>query len=1136
MADLLQFSIQVNDSDVPKAERSLDRLESATKRATSGTDHLARSAERYMKMAAGYAAAIGGVLAANAALQKFIDSTIEAEAVQAKLAAVVRSTGGAAGYSAPQLSEMASALQRVTTYGDEAIIGAQTLLLTFKNIGHDVFPRATESVLDMATVMGTDLNSAAMQLGKALNDPIKGMSALGRAGVQFTGSQKEMVEQMLRANDLAGAQAVILKEVEGQMGGAARAARGTLGGALTALEEAFGDLFELGGSGSDDLRRAIERIAETVTSPDFVGAVQSFGTMLLNTINTLAQAAMWAMQKFQEFRNFLKAGLEVSDPAQSATMDLSARLSGIKAERDRLTKQQADIEQRLQNPGIVDRIPGNAYSLSSILSDMPEKLAKLDAESKRIFGEIDRRSIRPTAPAFTLPPGYEPPEYDASGLASTASQKAAEKARDAYDDLTGSIEQKIAKSELERQSMGLTAGQMLLLTNRQNLLQDAESKGIDLNALSADGTRTRREELTAYADKLTAAETATKRLQDAQEEQARVVQEIASLIGDAFSGLFDGPMEDIDAYFGKLASGAAGMGQQNIAKMFETGEDGEGGLIGAIFKATKQGSKEGSEEGSASGIMSLSALSGYANAAIGGLGIGYQVQDPAMGALGGAASGAMAGMAGGLPGMAIGAVIGGLAGFVGGMAGAKKALEEARKKVEEYRLTINEFTAAANGEQLSSYAKVLADFDKQAKELITLAEAAKDWPLVDQLKAANEAIKGTLGTQFREDLEASINRLSDRDWLNQAGAAQDAYNMRLKDAALLGVSADGAMTELTLSLQKIVIDAELTDDQVKMLGQSFPALADALSNLDSVVSSSAIEAAEERMKKAREDAETLVEKSRDNVSKAYEREVAAHQKVIDALKVSISSLQDFKSALQFDTALSPLDPTQRLMAAQSEFQSVSTAALGGDQDALGKLEEVSRRYLEEAKGYYASSEQYFSIFGEVNSTLDRALAQAQTQVSVADQQLAELKAQTGQYIDLNQNVQSLADAILALVAAQNAQRAALNPAAAVGTDFRSSLTAELAAYGVPGYASTITPTAPIPMPVAAFQAPAGNDNAAIIQELRGIRADNTALRAEVASLKQAKAAGDQQKVAAAQETTLAVNRVEKQLSMAGARR
>lgn len=170
------------------------------------------------------------------------------EEAEAKLAQTIKATGQAAGLTTKELTDMATALQNTTKFGDEAIIGAESLLLTFKDIGGDVFPRALESILDVSEAMGQDLKSSTVQLGKALNDPIGGISALTRVGIQFSDTQKEMIKGFVEAGDVASAQGVILEELESQFGGVAAAAADTASGSFVQLENATGDLKEAYGS------------------------------------------------------------------------------------------------------------------------------------------------------------------------------------------------------------------------------------------------------------------------------------------------------------------------------------------------------------------------------------------------------------------------------------------------------------------------------------------------------------------------------------------------------------------------------------------------------------------------------------------------------------------------------------------------------------------------------------------------------------------------------------------------------------------------------------------------------------------------------------------------------------------------
>jgi hypothetical protein len=139
--------------------------------------------------------------------------------------AAVQSTGGAAGRSVAQLEEMAAGLQRISLYDDDQILKEVTAnLLTFTKVTGTQFDKAQVAILNLSTRLGTDLTSASVQVGKALNDPIKGVTALGRAGVQFTAQQKEQIAALVESGDVAGAQTIILQELETQFGGAAEAA------------------------------------------------------------------------------------------------------------------------------------------------------------------------------------------------------------------------------------------------------------------------------------------------------------------------------------------------------------------------------------------------------------------------------------------------------------------------------------------------------------------------------------------------------------------------------------------------------------------------------------------------------------------------------------------------------------------------------------------------------------------------------------------------------------------------------------------------------------------------------------------------------------------------------------------------
>jgi hypothetical protein len=179
-----------------------------------------------------------------------IHALAEVDKIAGQTAAVIKSTGGAAGVTADQVAALADALERKTGIEAESIQKGQNLLLTFTNIkdaagaGNDIFTQSTRIMADLATAMGGDASGAAIQLGKALNDPTQGVSALTRVGVTFTDAQKEQIKALQESGNLMGAQRIILAELRKEFGGSAEAAGATFAGALDRAKNAVDSIAE----------------------------------------------------------------------------------------------------------------------------------------------------------------------------------------------------------------------------------------------------------------------------------------------------------------------------------------------------------------------------------------------------------------------------------------------------------------------------------------------------------------------------------------------------------------------------------------------------------------------------------------------------------------------------------------------------------------------------------------------------------------------------------------------------------------------------------------------------------------------------------------------------------------------------
>ncbi len=157
-----------------------------------------------------------------------VQGALDQRAAIAQVETAIASMGNVAGRTAEQLAKNADALEMNSLVDADVILTKVTAnLLTFGNVAGEVFDRAQQSAIDMAQRMGSDPQAAAVMLGKALNDPIKGITALTRVGVQFTESQKKQIEAFVKTGQVAKAQGIILSEVERQFAGAAKAAADT---------------------------------------------------------------------------------------------------------------------------------------------------------------------------------------------------------------------------------------------------------------------------------------------------------------------------------------------------------------------------------------------------------------------------------------------------------------------------------------------------------------------------------------------------------------------------------------------------------------------------------------------------------------------------------------------------------------------------------------------------------------------------------------------------------------------------------------------------------------------------------------------------------------------------------------------
>lgn len=322
----LSFDILGRD----KASQAFDKVGKAADRTEKKFGFLAaRSHGLTAGITAGFGKIAGAMVAVAgiSAFKGFIDEARESRKVGALTQSIIKSTGGAAKISAGQVGDLATAISNKTGADDEAVQSGSNLLLTFKNVrnevgkGANIFDRATQAAVDLSAAGFGDINGASKMLGKALNDPIKGITALGKAGVTFTDQQKKQIKTLVETGDVLGAQKIILKEVESQVGGAAAASadplqklgvilgntKEAIGGAfLPVVDKAAGFLGRVIPAAVSKTTIGVEALGaafegEGVTSSGFVGVMERIGVVARKVFDVFQSSVLPRLKDFGGF-------------------------------------------------------------------------------------------------------------------------------------------------------------------------------------------------------------------------------------------------------------------------------------------------------------------------------------------------------------------------------------------------------------------------------------------------------------------------------------------------------------------------------------------------------------------------------------------------------------------------------------------------------------------------------------------------------------------------------------------------------------------------------------------------------------------------------------------------------------------
>ena len=291
-------------------------------------------------MKAGLAAAATAAVGAATAIFAIASETAQAAKEQAQLAAVLKSTGQAAGYTQNTLNGMGDAMRKATSLDGGDITQAQTALLAFTNIVGEQFPQALQAAADMSARTGMSIQQTSELIGRALDVPSQGMAALSKQGFRFSDDQKEVIKRLEETGRVAEAQAIILDALKDTYGGAAEAARKTFGGALEAVKNSLKELVTGQDGSFDGAAESVNNLAKTLDSPEvkagintLVSGLASIASAAVSLIADVASAAAHTAS----FTQWLFGGIDNNNIGQ-----VQEKLGEVTAGIDELNKKRKD--------------------------------------------------------------------------------------------------------------------------------------------------------------------------------------------------------------------------------------------------------------------------------------------------------------------------------------------------------------------------------------------------------------------------------------------------------------------------------------------------------------------------------------------------------------------------------------------------------------------------------------------------------------------------------------------------------------------------------------------------------------------------------------------------------------------------
>jgi hypothetical protein len=581
------------------------------------------------------AAAAGTALtvAFVAGLKSSITAAAEAEQAQLRLEAVLRGTGYTAGFTGAELDKMAGKFQDRLGIDDETVKKSMATLLTFRQVRRESFSEALEVAANISAVMGSDLQSATLQLGKALENPEQGLTALTRSGVSFNETQKAMITEMVETGRHAEAVTTILQVMKSQgLDRVAESMHSGINKQTSDLKNVWGDLLEaigktdaVGGSAQrvlNNIKLQLKTVKDAVEADNWLDRLDILfstpGIVTTRMRNRQANEAALAGADGAGERYAMRLG-EERKARDAAREQVTTFLGAFKSDNDKLADEVrkfralagnagltaaetdagvAKIQAKYAKKGAKESSAGAqlVMSLTEQLQQAAGEATVFDKVMRQVTSGVQKFSEAEVAAALSLAGEIDErkrlrAELDQS-VAAYDREEAKRKASAAtIAGLNESISLQAQGLQLEIDMMGASEAQrekVIALRELENKFIKARI-GLDGEALarSYEMERIERERISGLLDQRGQAQARKKALEDAKAEQTRFNDDLARGLTDSIFRGFEGGKSFARNFWDSMKNMAKTTILQPVVKFLVSPiTSAVGGALGAILPGT----------------------------------------------------------------------------------------------------------------------------------------------------------------------------------------------------------------------------------------------------------------------------------------------------------------------------------------------------------------------------------------------------------------------------------------------------------------------------------------------------------------------------------------------------------------------